>query len=55
MDAGFEDDSDMLRSCSLVGMSGEDDMFEMHRLVQFLDEEMARAARGASRMARMVC
>ena len=35
MDAGFEDDIDMMRSYCLVGMSGGVDMFEMHRLVQF--------------------
>ena len=35
MDADFEDGIDMLRSYCLVGMSGGDDMFEMHRLVQF--------------------
>jgi hypothetical protein len=54
VDADFEDDSDMLRSYCPVGMSGGDDMFEKHRLVQFLDEEMARAARGPSRIARTV-
>ena len=34
MDADFEDDTDMLSYC-LVGMSGGDNMFEMHRLLQF--------------------
>jgi len=50
--ADFEDDSDMLRSYCPVGMSGGEDMFKIHRPVQILDEEMARAAQGASRMAR---
>ena len=54
VDADFEDDSDMLRSYCPVRMSEGDDMFEMHRLVQFLNEEMARAAREASRIARTV-
>lgn len=54
MDAHFEDDSDMLRIYCPVGMSGGDDTFEVHRPVQFLDEEIARAAQGASRMARTV-
>jgi hypothetical protein len=35
VDADFEDDSDMLRNFCLVGMSGRDGMFKMHRLVQF--------------------
>jgi hypothetical protein len=54
VDADFEDDSDMLRSYCPVRMSRGDDMFEKYRLVQFLDEEMARAARGPSRIARTV-
>jgi hypothetical protein len=34
-DTDFEDDIDMLRNYCLIGLSGTDDAFEMHRLVQF--------------------
>lgn len=54
VDANFEDDIDMLRSYCLIGMSGGDDMFEMHWLVQFSMKKWLEQHGGASRMARTV-